>query len=163
MMERVTSYWQERSPRERWLLGIMIVLMVLVLLWLGVVRPVTSAQRSSREAMLEAIDRNAAIRARVKLLRQLPASASGGLASGVPVDQLLGQSAGEAGLTLSRAQAQGEGRADIAIADIRPVALMSWLSALEAQGVRVETLSARPSATAGSIMVEAVLVREGGR
>lgn len=162
MMERLATYWNERSARERWLLGIMFGLLALVVLWLGVVRPIGVAQRTSRDAMLEAIDRNAAIRARVKLLKQLPpATAAAG--QGVPVDQLLGQSAGEAGLTLTRAQAQGVSRADIAIADIRPVALMSWLATLEAQGVRVETLSARPSATAGSIMIEAVLVREAGR
>ncbi len=48
---------------------------------------------------------------------------------------------------------------DIAIAAVRPVALLTWLAGLEAQGVRVETMSARPSPTAGSISVQAVLVR----
>ena len=49
------------------------------------------------------------------------------------------------------------------MASVRPVALFSWLAALEAQGVRVETMSARPSPTAGSVSVQAVLVRGAGQ
>ena len=81
----------------------------------------------------------------------------------MPLDQFIGQSAGEAGLTLERAQPQGADRLDLAIASVRPVALFSWLAALEAQGVRVETMSARPSPTAGSVSVQAVLVRGGAQ
>lgn len=143
------------------MIGIMLALLAVVILWLGVVRPVMAAQRDSREAMQEATDRHAAMAARVKLLKQLPPST--GTGPSMPVDQLIGQSAGEAGLTLARAQGQGGSRADVAIADIRPVALMSWLASLEAQRVQVEILSARPSATAGSIAVEATLIREDGR
>jgi general secretion pathway protein M len=80
-----------------------------------------------------------------------------------PIDQFVGQSAGEAGLTLERAQVQGSDRMDIAVASVRPVALFAWLATLEAQGVRVDTMSARPSATAGSISVQAVLVRGTGQ
>ena len=80
-----------------------------------------------------------------------------------PLDQLVGQGAGEAGLTLERAQAQGADRMEIAIAAIRPVALFSWIAVLEAQGVRVETMSARPAPTAGSLSVQAVLVRGSGQ
>jgi general secretion pathway protein M len=81
----------------------------------------------------------------------------------VPLDQFVGQGAGEAGLTLERAQAQGNDRMEIAIASVRPVALFSWLAGLEAQGVRVESMSARPSPTAGSVSVQAVLVRGEGQ
>lgn len=162
MMERLKTLWAERSPREQWMLGAMFALLAIVLLWLGLVRPLDMAQRSARDALREATDRNAAIRAKVKLLKSLPRT-------GVPaavatsLDQFVGQSAGEAGLTLERAQAQGADRLDIAVASVRPVALFSWLAGLEAQGIRVETMSARPSPTAGSVSVQAVLVRGGGQ
>ncbi|WP_327753540.1 type II secretion system protein M [Sphingobium sp. SJ10-10] len=162
MMERLKLLWDERSPREQWMLGLMFGLLAVVILWLGVFRPLDAAQRSARDALREATDRNAVIRAKVKLLKSLPRAA--GIAdTGVPLDQFIGQSAGEAGLTLERAQAQGADRLDMAIASVRPVALFSWLAALEAQGVRVETMSARPSPTAGSVSVQAVLVRGGGQ
>lgn len=161
MMDAVKTMWGERSPRERWMLGVMFALLAVVLLWLGVVGPLASAQRSAREGLLAATDRNAAMRAKVKLLKTLPRGAA--VRSGTAIDQMVSQSAGEAGLTLERAEAQGSARIEIAMASVRPVALFSWLAALEAQGVRVETMSARPSPTAGSVSVQAVLVRGAGQ
>ncbi|BAV64021.1 type II secretory pathway component PulM [Sphingobium cloacae] len=150
--------WGERSPREQWMLGVMFALLAVVVLWLGIVRPLGAAQRSAHEALGAATDRNAAIRAKVKLMKSLPRGPAA-TSRGAPLDQFVGQSAGEAGLTLERAQGQGADRMDIAIAAVRPIALMTWLAGLEAQGVRVETMSARPSPTAGSVSVQAVLVR----
>lgn len=163
MMARLAALWMERSSRERWMLGIMFSLLAIVLLWLGVARPIESGLRSAREALREATDRHAAIATKVKQLKALPRSANVATATATPLDQFIGQSAGEAGLALERAQAQGAGRIDIAIASVRPVALFAWLAALEGQGVRVETMSARPSPTAGSVSVQAVLVRGEGQ
>ncbi len=148
--------WAERSPREQWMLGVMFALLAVTFLWFGIAMPLDRAQRSSREAMHEATDRNAAIRVAVKQLRSLPRTA---VAPQGALDQFVGQSAGEAGLTLERAQAQGNDRMDIAIASVRPIALFSWIARLEGQGVRVETMSARPGPTAGSLSVQALLVR----
>ena len=160
MIERLRVLWGERSHREQWMLGVMFALLAAVILWLGVARPLAAAQRSVRDALREATDRNAAIRAKVMVLKSLPRTA-GPIDTVVPLEQFIGQSAGEAGLTLERAQAQGADRVDMAIASVRPVALLSWLAALEARGIRVETMSARPAATAGSVSVQAVLVRGG--
>ncbi|MBB3981089.1 general secretion pathway protein M [Sphingobium fontiphilum] len=157
MMDSFKAAWAARSPREQWMLGVMFALLALVILWLGIARPVERAWTNSRAAMLAAADANAAIRAKVKMLKQLPASAPA--RDGTPMDQLVGQSAAEAGLTLERADAQGADRMDIAMASVRPVALFGWLAGLEAQGIRVETLSARPAPTAGSVAVQAVLAR----
>lgn len=162
MMERMSTYWTERSSREKWLLGVMIALLAGVVLWLGIAMPLDRAQRDARASLGEATDRNAAMRAAVRQLKALPRNVASA-APVAPVDQFVGQSAGEAGLTLERAQAQGEDRMEIAIASVRPVALFSWLAGLEGQGVRVETMSARPSPTTGSVSVQAVLVRGDGR
>ncbi|WP_150290295.1 type II secretion system protein GspM [Sphingobium estronivorans] len=162
MMEHLGKLWDERSPREQWMLGVMFALLAVVILWLGVLRPLDMARSSARDALRDATDRNAAIRGKVKLLKSLPRSGDIVQAT-MPLEQFVGQSAGEAGLTLERAQVQGADRLDMAMASVRPVALFSWLAALEAQGVRVETMSARPSPTAGSVSVQAVLVRGGGQ
>ena len=162
MMERMKSLWAERSAREQVMLGVMIALLAGVILWFGVAMPLDRAQIAARDDLRMATDRNSAVRAAVKQLKALPrtAQAAGPIA---PIDQLVGQSAGEAGLTLERAQAQGADRMDIAIASVRPVALFSWLATLEAQGVRVDTMSARPAPTAGSVAVQAVLARGNGQ
>lgn len=162
MMERMKALWDDRSPREQWMLGVMVAMLAVVILWVGVLWPLQAGQRSARDALAQATDRNADIRTKVKLLKSLARTAASGAAV-APVDQLIGQAAGEAGLTLERAQAQGANRVEIAMASVRPVALFSWLAALEAQGVRVDTISARPSATQGSLSVQAVLVRGAGQ
>lgn len=162
MMAGLKTLWGERSPREQWMLGVMFALLAVVIVWLGLLRPLDGAQRAARDALREATDRNAAIRAKVKLLKSLPPTSAGGGAA-LPLDQFVGQSAGEAGLTLERAQVEGNDRLDIAIASVRPVALLSWLAALETQGIRVETMSARPAPLAGSLSMQAVLVRGGAQ
>ncbi|WP_375196782.1 type II secretion system protein GspM [Sphingobium sp.] len=160
MMERLKLLWEERSPREQWMLGVMLGLLAVVILLLGVLRPLNDARLSVADALRDATGRNAAIRVKVKLLKSLPRSAQAADGSAA-LDQFVGQSAGEAGLTLERAQ--GTDRLDMAIASVRPVALLSWLAALEAQGIRVETMSVRPAPVAGSVSVQAVLVRGGER
>jgi len=160
MMKMLLGYWEQRSTREQWMLGVMFALLGLTILWLGVARPLANAREDSREALRIATDRNAAIRAKVKLLKALPPATAAGPSA--PIAQVVGQSAGEAGLTLERAQGQGDDRIDIAIASVRPVALLSWIAALEAQGIRVETIRAQPGGGAGSVTVQAVLVRGGG-
>ncbi len=162
MTEKWKLYWDERSRREQVMLGVMFALLAVVILWLGLLMPLQAGQRSARTALTDATDRNAAMRMKVKLLKALPRGASGGVAAS-PIDQFIGQSAGEAGLTLERSQPQGDDRIDIAIASVRPVALFTWLATLEGQGLRVETISARPSPTSGSISVQAVLVRGDGQ
>ena len=109
MMENLATYWSERSTREQWMLGVMFALLAIVILWFGIALPLDRAQRDARAALVEATDRNAAIRAAADQLKALPRNPAGG-GSGVPLDQYVGQSAGEAGLTLERAQAKVEGR-----------------------------------------------------
>ncbi|MCP1471061.1 general secretion pathway protein M [Sphingobium sp. OAS761] len=162
MMDRLQTLWAERSPRERWMLGVMFALLGAILLWFGLLVPLDRAQRDARMTLREATDRNAAVRAAVAQLRALPRPSRAAVPA-MALDQYVGQSAGEAGLTLERAQPQGNDRMEIAIAAVRPIALFAWLTGLETQGVRVETMSARPSPTAGSVSVQAVLARGGGQ
>lgn len=152
----VLREWIEgRSVRERWMLLVMGVLLAIVILWLAVVWPVQSGLKSGAERLDVALDRNAAVRAKVKALEKMPRGEGARLS--VPIAQLVSESAGEAGFTLERAQEQGPGRLDIAIASAKPQALFSWIAGLEAQGVTVDTLTAQPAPTAGTISVQAVL------
>lgn len=159
MMARITDYWATLSQRERVLLAVMGALFAVVIMWLGVVRPVDNGLRDARIAASDALDRNAAIRTRVKQLQQLPravATPAGDLA------QIVGQSAGEAGFTLERAQPQGADRVDIAIASAKPTALFGWIAGLEGQGILVETLNVRPAPVAGTISAQ-VMLKAAGR
>ncbi|MGV3770227.1 MAG: type II secretion system protein GspM [Sphingobium phenoxybenzoativorans] len=159
MIANLAAWYKELSKREQVLVGIMAVLLAIVILWLGIARPVESGLKSAIERHGAALDRNAAVRVKVASLKALPRGAAARPAA--PIAQLVSQSAGEGGFTLERTQEQGPGRVDIAIASIRPKALFTWLSSLEAQGVVVETFSAQPSGTAGAVSMQAVLKAAG--
>lgn len=158
-MSAIKTWWQELSARERVLVAIMGVLLAIVVIWLGIARPVEGALETARTRQAEALDRNVSVRAKVKALKALPPR-SATSATG-PLDQAISQSAGEEGFTLERSQAQGEGRVDIAIASARPTALLAWIAKLDAQGIVVETLTVQPAPTAGTVSVRAVLKRVG--
>lgn len=155
MRDAIQRYWNDRSPRERILLAVMLALLGLTILWFGIVGPLQSTLKDARLRHSEALDRNAAIHAKVDLLARVPPAGRTALSG--PVDQFITQSAADAGFTLERIQAQGAGQVDIAIASARPGAFLAWVHALEGQGVRIESITAQPAATAGSISVQAVL------
>jgi general secretion pathway protein M len=140
MSARLTALWLARTPRERWLLGMMLALVALVLVWLLILRPLGDMLSAARQrhgeavaALAEARSQAAAIAA---LERNRPAPFEG------PIDSALSAAASEAGFQLSGVQPEGPGRVSIAIGAAKPQALFGWIAALEAQGYIVQSLTA---------------------
>lgn len=154
-MSGIAQWWSGLSNRERRLIVVMLAVVAFFVGWLGIWRPVHSAIDDGWASYGAAVDRNAAVRARLEQLARLPAQR--GAASAVDAEQLVTQSAAEAGLTLDRSAGQGAGRLAVTISSARAGALLAWLSALEAQGIVVETLSMTPAAMPGTVAVQAVL------
>ena len=102
----------------------------------------------------DALETNARIKSKLAALHDAPKAPP---RSSAPLQLIITQSAADAGFTLDRNDAQGEGRADISIAAARPTALFPWISSLEAQGLKVESLTAQPAPTQGSISVQMVV------
>ncbi len=139
MSERIKVLWLARSVRERWLLGVMLALVALVLVWLIILRPLSDMLSAARErhgeavaALAEARSQAAAIAA---LERERPAPFAG------PIDAAVAAAASAAGFQLSGLQPQGPGRVSLAIGAAKPQALFGWIGALEAQGYIVQSLS----------------------
>jgi general secretion pathway protein M len=132
-MSALRHWWGERSPREQWLLGIMLALLRAVVGWYGVWQPLQAA-RQAADARLEnaTLTRQAAAR-QLALLKARPAPT---LAT--PIAELVTQSANDAGFQPGTAEAQGEDRITITIPAVRARALFSWLIVLERQGVFVD-------------------------
>ncbi|PZU59371.1 MAG: type II secretory protein PulM [Sphingobium sp.] len=160
MIARFRDWYGALSRREQVLVGIMLGLLALVMLWLGVARPVDGGLRGAIARHGEALDRNAAVRAKVAALKALPPSRGAGTTA-LPVAQMVNESVAEAGFTLERNEEQAPGRTEIAIAAVRPQALFGWIAALEQQGIVVETINAQPAAATGTVSVQAVLKARG--
>ena len=139
MTARLKALWLARTPRERWLLGVMLGLVALVLVWLLILRPLSDMLSAARQrhgeavaALAEARSQAAAIAA---LERNRPAPFAG------PIDAAVAAAASEAGFQLSALQPEGPGRVSLAIGAARPQALFGWIAALEAQGYIVQSLT----------------------
>ncbi|MBB6122697.1 type II secretion system protein GspM [Sphingobium subterraneum] len=159
MIDSLTLWWNQRAPRERWLLSIMGVLLAGLILWLGVYRPVSAALASAYTQHDEAVVRFGAVGAKVKALQAV--RGGGPAPSRAPIAQIVGQSAGEAGFTLEQIAPQGPGRLSLTIATARPPALFSWIAQLERKGVVVDTIRITPSGVTGTVSVQAVFMTPG--
>ncbi|HEX8263405.1 MAG TPA: type II secretion system protein GspM [Allosphingosinicella sp.] len=140
MSARLKALWLARTPRERWLLAVMLALGALVLVWFLVVRPLGDMLSAARQRHGDAVATLAETRRRAAEIAMLerggPAVMEGS------IDQAVAAAASEAGFQLSALQPQGPGRVSFALGAARPQPLFSWISALEGQGYVVERLSA---------------------
>lgn len=153
MIAHWKARWVMMTVRERVLILVMLVLMAVVILWLGIVRPVNDGLANARAAHAIAVDRAGRIEAAVLALRRNAGAAP--VLEGA-FDQVVVQSATEAGFTLDSQNLVGPDRLAIAIGSARPTALFTWLTALEARGVGVETITVQPGAN-GTISARILL------
>lgn len=140
MIARFKVLWLARTTRERWLLGVMLGLVALVIVWLLILRPLSDMLSAARQrhgeavaALAEARSQAAAIAA---LQRNRPAPFAG------PIDTAVAAAASAVGFQLSGLQPEGPGRVSLAIGAAKPQALFGWIGALEAQGYIVQSLTA---------------------
>ena len=127
-------WWAARSERERWLVGAMLVLAVVVLGWLLVVRPLSDALDAAKIRHGDAAAALAEARARAR-----PAAA--GPAAAGPAEAIVVRSAGAAGFPGARVVGQGPGRAMASLDAARPQALFAWIAQMETQGLAVARLN----------------------
>lgn len=153
MIARWRARWVMMTLRERVLILIMFGLLAVVVLWLGIVRPVNDGLANARAEHAIAVDRAGRIDAAVLTLRRTAGAAP--ILEGA-LDQVVVQSGTEAGFTLDSQNLVGPDRIAIAIGSARPTALFTWLAALETRGIGVETITVQPAAN-GTISARIML------
>jgi general secretion pathway protein M len=158
MMERLTIWWRARSGRERWMVSAMLALLVPLLLWLCVWRPVQTALLSAREEHSLATLRYGAVRALVKDLNAQALNSR--RPRPVDLSRTVSESANEAGFVINQIALQRDGHLAVNIASARVSAFLVWLSTLEGQGVVVKSATLSP---AGSAISAQLLLSDAGR
>jgi len=154
MLQGMQIWWRNHSEAERRLMTGLAAIAVGIFLWLGIWRPVTGGLAAGWERQGLALDRYASVRADVAELKRRPAQRE--QVNQVPLEQLVGQSAAEAGFTLERAAQQGQGRMSVNIASARVGPLLEWVAGLEQAGISVQTISIVPGASEGTVAVQAI-------
>jgi len=140
----IKDWFQALSQREKILVSILGVLIVLIGGYYGIVRPFAGAMERAETEYVEAIERQASIEAKVAALNA-PRDEEMVVISG-PVETYVSQSAGEAGFAVGSLAADGDNQVNITIDSAKPTALFRWLAELEARGVSVADMDIRPSA-----------------
>jgi general secretion pathway protein M len=154
------AWWRGRTAREQWLLAIMGLLLVALLAWLLVARPLAAALETAHAR--EAAAAEALGEARARAARFAARDGAMAASAPLPIDSLIARTAADAGFASARVTAQGPTRATLTVEAARPRALFAWITDLEARGIVVETLRA----TAGAdhdVAVEARLRARGSR
>lgn len=142
--------WRARSRRERILIGAMVLLLTAVTGWFGLYSP------------LERIARDAAARRDLASARLAQVEAASQVVSGGPAGEtadlaaLVAASAAQAGLTLSRQDANSGRTVTVVLEAADPRSFFAWTEALADEGVAVFNFTA-VSAGEGTARLEAVL------
>ena len=144
MRAAALAWWRARTPREQRLRAAMLVLVLVLLAWLLVVRPLADALDFAQRDHAEAVAALAEARARAEAAR--PAPGEGPAAAPLPVDGFVSRTATEAGFAGARVAGQGPGQASVAIDAVRPQAFFAWVRLMERRGLAVVSLSARVNA-----------------
>lgn len=153
MIIQFKEWYRARSSREQRLLQLMAAIVVPLLVWLLLIRPLTAAYDDALQRHLQAVDRNGRVKA-------LAARASGGTASiptAVPdLALFLNDSARQRGITTEARVGPAPGSAIISIASSSAPTALDWLRGLEAEGYRVSDVRIAPTG-AGAVAVTATV------
>ena len=144
MKARLRLWWGGLSLREQRLLLVMAALLAVVVVWLGILRPVTDGLSLARERHGQAVIGYGEVLAKRDALRALTRSAPAPLDG--PLEAIVRQTAGEAGFTFDSLNADSADHLTLTIANARPAALFGWIAGLERRGVLVERLVVRDNA-----------------
>lgn len=146
MTARFQQLWGERSPRERQLLVVMFGLLAIMVLVLGIIRPLASATVAAHDRLDRVTIEAGQIATAVEALRDAKKGAPPALAGTLVL--AVSQSAGTAGFTLSTLDPQGDDRVGFTIPAAKSPAMFAWLRAMAQQGIFVERMTMRTNADA---------------
>lgn len=146
MIERLQLAWAERLPRERQLLVVMFGLLAIMVLVLGIIRPLASATVTARDRLDRVTIEAGQIAGAVETLRDAKKGAPPALTDTLVL--AVTQSATTAGFTLSTVDPQGEDRVGFTIPAAKSPAMFTWLRAMAQQGIFVERMTMRTNADA---------------
>ena len=136
------AWWSARTLRERRMLLALALVLLGLLVWLVILRPIALARESAEERLTAAATTLAKARGDAAALKNASVPVRGAPVP-LPLDGYLTTAAAEAGLAGIGIAADGAERATVRIANVRPPALFGWIAALEGRGIVVESLSVR--------------------
>ncbi len=143
MIDNARNWFAGLSQREKVLVGIAGLLLVGLVGYYGIARPMFGAMTAAEKGYADAVEQQARIDAKVAALQQ-PADGTVVKFSGA-IDTFVGQSAGETGIAVASVTPQSDSRVNMVVESAKPTALFGWLARIEREGIAVESLSVDPA------------------
>lgn len=144
-MQAIRDYLVALSKREQILIGIMVGLLLVVVGYYGITRPLFTAIATAKQDQAEAVLREGRIMAKLGALN------GGGTqlrrAEGVDgtLDLFARGSLSELGLAPTEVTAMGESRLRLTITPVAAPTLFGWLTDMESRGLVVSELDVKPA------------------
>ncbi|WP_300975004.1 type II secretion system protein GspM [Sphingomonas sp. LHG3406-1] len=160
-MSAVRDWWLGRTVRERWLVALMLAILLPLLAWLLVARPLIVALEQAQQRHVQAVRQHGLVLAQVTQLRSAPRIAAGSTAA-APIALRVTDAAARGGISLSANQPLGPSSTAITLAPASPTAALRWLRQLEPSGIVVRELGITPQGN-GLVVVNATLTQGAGR
>lgn len=126
---KLAGWWQDRAPRERWMLSIMCAAIAAFVAWYAVLAPLQAMRQRAADRHAAAVMDAAEIE---RGLEAIAASEASGAAR-VPaaaLHQLVTDSAGAAGINFDRREVAADGGLDVTIDAVSSGTLFNWLDGL---------------------------------
>jgi general secretion pathway protein M len=156
----VTGWFMSRTPRERWLLMLMLAILVPLLTYYAIYRPLTGAIERAQQRHDQAVRAHGLVLARLSQLDQAKRPAVAAPAGNAPLSLRVTEAAALAGISLSANEPRGATSALITLAPSAPTAALRWLRGLEEQGIIVRELAITPQ-PGGQVVATATLSQAG--
>lgn len=150
MIVHFSKWYGARSRREQRLLQLMAAIVIPLLLWLLLVRPLSNAYDHALQRHLQAVDRNGRVKA-------LASNGDAVVPAAVPdLALFLSDRARQRGIIAEGRAASAPGSAVISIASSSAPTALEWLRGLEADGYRVSDVRVAPTG-GGAVAVTATV------
>ncbi len=124
--------WIERTPREQGLIAAAAVLLAGLIVWQGVLAPAAAYRDAERARYEAAVEAHRELVSGIVLHRRLAARAEdgGGTAPSRPLRTVVGRSAEDSGLAITRVRPDETGRLTVWMDNVRGDRLVEWLAEL---------------------------------
>ena len=135
--------WTERTPREQGLIAAAAALLAGLVLWQGVLSPAAAYRDAERARYEAAVEAHRELVSGIVLHRRLAARAEDGAQAGArPLRTVVGRTAEEAGIAITRVRPDETGRLTVWMDNVRGDRLIEWLADLAREdGVAVARLT----------------------